>query len=135
MLTECLDVGSLLAAWVAYGVRNLDTSWAWRIPAVLQIGIPLLSLYGTFVVPESPRWLISQGKTQAAREIITKYHAGRNATAPIVHFEVAEIETSIALERDTYGSTSYLDMIKTRGNRHRMLITISLGIFTQWVGK
>ena len=45
-------VGSLISAWVTFGVRNLASSWAWRVPSLLQMAIPLLAAFGTFMSPE-----------------------------------------------------------------------------------
>jgi len=47
---------------------------------------------------------------------------------------MAEIERTIALELEAKHSASYIDMFRTKGNRHRLLITVTLGIFSQWVG-
>jgi len=128
-------VGSLIAAWVTFGVRNLDSSWAWRAPSLLQLGIPILAFFGTIACPESPRWLISKGRNEEARAVLATHHAGGDASAALVIFEMTEIETSIALERQNKQNSSYLDMFKTKGNRHRLFITITLGIFGQWSGK
>jgi MFS family permease len=45
-----------------------------------------------------------------------------------------EIETTITAEKEATASASYLDMVKTPGNRHRLFISVSLGIFGQWAG-
>jgi hypothetical protein len=129
------DVGSILAAWVTYGVRTMDNSWAWRIPSLLQIATPLLAFAGTIFTPESPRWLVSKDRSREARDVIARFHAGGDLNHSLVSFEMAEIEQSLTLEREAKNSSSYLDMFKTKGNRHRLFITISLGIFGQWVGK
>ena len=47
---------------------------------------------------------------------------------------MAEIEQALALERHFNQTTSYLDMFKTKGNRHRLLISITMGVFAQWNG-
>jgi hypothetical protein len=33
-----------------------------------------------------------------------------------------------------YRDGSYMEMVKTPGNRRRLMISISLGIFAQWAG-
>jgi len=128
-------VGSLISAWVTFGVRNYSTSWAWRVPSLLQLAIPIMAAFGTFASPESPRWLVSKGKIQEARAVLTKYHAGGDSDSALVLFEMAEIEKTLALEREAKNSASYMDMFRTKGNRHRLFITVTLGIFGQWAGK
>jgi MFS family permease len=130
-----LDVGSIIAAWVTFGVRNMDSSWAWRIPSILQLAIPFLALPGSFFTPESPRWLVSKGRVDEARAILVKHHGAGDATHPLVDFEMREIEQAVALEKEAVSATSYLDAIRTPGNRHRLLITLTVPFFAQWVGK
>jgi MFS family permease len=128
-------VGSLISAWVTFGVRNYSTSWAWRVPSLLQLAIPVLAAFGTFMSPESPRWLISKGRNEEAKAVLAKYHAGSDADAALVLFEMTEIEKTLALEREAKSSASYMDMFRTKGNRHRLFVTVTLGIFGQWAGK
>ena len=113
----------------------MDNSWAWRIPSLLQVAPPLCALAGTILTPESPRWLVSKDRAEEALEVLARFHAGGDLNSPLVSFEMAEIEQSLTLEREAKNSSSYLDMLKTKGNRHRLFITVSLGIFSQWVGK
>jgi MFS family permease len=129
------NVGALISAWTTYSVRNYPTSWAWRVPSLLQLGIPALAALGTLMCPESPRWLISKGRKEAAKAVLIKYHGGGDPNSALVMFEMEEIAKTLALEREAKSSASYLDMFKTKGNRHRLFITVTLGIFSQWVGK
>ncbi|RFU25407.1 hypothetical protein B7463_g10929, partial [Scytalidium lignicola] len=127
-------IGSVLAAWTTFGTRNYDNNWAWRIPSVLQIAIPLVTSTGLFFCPESPRWLISQERHEEARAFFVKYHADGDVNSPLVAFQIDEITENIQRETAAHKSTSYLDMLRTKGNRHRLLISISIGVFAQWNG-
>ncbi|RDW80286.1 hypothetical protein BP6252_04924 [Coleophoma cylindrospora] len=128
-------IGSLIAAWATFGTRNFGDSWCWRIPSVLQALLPLVALPGLLLTPESPRWLVSVDRQEEALKILTACHAGHDADSmALVNFEIVEIESTIASEKAAHESTSYMDMIKTKGNRRRLLISITLGVFGQWVG-
>jgi MFS family permease len=126
-------VGSTIAAWATFGTRNYSGDWAWRIPSLLQIAVPVVVIPGLLMIPESPRYLISKGQTTKAREILTKYHAGGNAS-PLVDFEMAEIEAAIEADKAAANSSSWGDLFKGKGNRHRALISMTLGVFAQWNG-
>ena len=105
---------------------------AWRIPTILQVLIPILSLPGLIWAPESPRWLISNDRTEEARKLLGKWHAGGDRDSALINYEMMEITETLKAEKDAHDSASYAEMFKTKGNRHRLFISVSLGIFVQW---
>jgi MFS family permease len=127
-------VGSVVAAWVTFGARNYGSSWDWRLPSLLQILLPLVALPGLLMAPESPRWLVSVGRDEEARQILANAHAGGEVDSPLVIYETLEIQNTIQAEKDAHATTSYLDMFKTKGNRRRLFISVTLGFFGQWSG-
>lgn len=127
-------VGSLLAAWATYGTREYTTNWAWRVPSILQALIPVVFAVGFLMAPESPRWLASVGRGEEARQFFIDWHAGGDASSPLAKFEYEEVVKTLALEREANASTTYVDMFKTKGNRLRSYITITLGLSAQWAG-
>ncbi|KAL2840405.1 sugar transporter [Aspergillus pseudoustus] len=126
-------VGSLIAAWATFGVRDYTTSWSWRIPSLLQIAIPLLTLPGFLFAPESPRYLIAKDRIDEAKNILVRYHGGGVQDA-MISLEIEEIIHTLRAEHEAKKANSWSDMLKTKGNRHRTLISITLGIFAQWNG-
>ncbi|KAH7149026.1 general substrate transporter [Dactylonectria estremocensis] len=126
-------VGSIVAAWVTFGTRNMD-HWAWRVPSLLQAATPLFALPGFIMTHESPRWLVSVDRVDEARRILADDHCGGDLNAPLVTFEITEIEATLLAEKEANASTSWSDLWSTPGNRHRLFISVSLGIFGQWVG-
>jgi MFS family permease len=54
--------------------------------------------------------------------------------APLIDFEMREIEQALAHEAEVMSSTSWLDLIRTPANRKRTLIALIVGWFSQWNG-
>lgn len=132
---NCLwNVGALLVAWIAFGTDYLYSDWSWRIPALLQALPSMIQLTFIWFVPESPRFLIAKDRHEEALQILGKYHANGNINHPTVQFEFREIKDTLALELAAKKQSSYLDFVKTKGNRYRLITLISLGVFSQWSG-
>jgi len=132
---NCLwNVGALCVAWIAFGTNYVSNDWAWRIPALLQAFPSVIQLAGIWFVPESPRFLIAKDRHEEALAILAKYHANGDENNATVQFEFREIKETISLEMETKKNSSYADFFKTRGNRYRLAILLSLGIFSQWSG-
>lgn len=127
-------VGGAVAAWVVFASRTYPSSWAWRLPSILQALVPIIGLPGFILSPESPRWLVSVGREAEARDILVRFHAAGDATSPVVHHEFQEILAAIRAEKSATNNGSYLEMFQTPGNRHRLMISITLGITAQWCG-
>ncbi|VUC32423.1 unnamed protein product [Clonostachys rosea] len=127
-------IGAIVAAWGTYGTFRLNSTWSWRIPSALQTALPLVQLAFIWALPESPRWLVSKGRTEEARQILVRYHAGGDETSALVDYEMREIEDYIRMEAQTSSETTFKDMLRTKPNQRRTLIAILLGFYSQWSG-
>ncbi|KAM0268715.1 hypothetical protein ACHAQH_009913 [Verticillium albo-atrum] len=132
---NCLwNLGAFLVSWTCFGTSFWGNDWSWRFPAILQGAPGLAQLVVLWWIPESPRFLIAKDRHDEALEILAKYHANGNADHPTVQFEFREIRDTIKMEQTADDSTKYIDFIKTKGNRYRLIVLFSLGIFSQWSG-
>ncbi|ETN45962.1 uncharacterized protein HMPREF1541_00144 [Cyphellophora europaea CBS 101466] len=127
--------GAILAAWSTYGTQKhiSNSDWAWRGPSILQAAYPILQIAFFWVLPESPRWLVANGRATQAREILTKYHVGGDASHPLIDFEMAQIEAAIESEKQA-STTKWSSLVATPGNRKRTIIAVCVGAFAQWNG-
>ncbi|KAM3075265.1 hypothetical protein ACMFMG_007291 [Clarireedia jacksonii] len=62
--------GFSLSNWVTYGFSFLTGPVTWRFPLAFQLVFIIILFTTVPWLPESPRWLISHGKTEEARQII-----------------------------------------------------------------
>jgi MFS family permease len=126
-------VGQIVASAICFGTNNIPSDWAWRIPSLLQVCPSLLQLSLIFFLPESPRWLISKDRSEEAHNILAIYHAEGDQDSEFVKAEMAQIRTVIKIEMES-SQRSWLDLFHTVGMRRRSLVTVFLGLFTQWSG-
>lgn len=132
---NCLwNLGALFVAWLAWGTMTIHSDWAWRSLTLLQALPALIQLTFIYWVPESPRWLISKERYEEAEHILAKYHANGDKHNSTVAFEFREIKETLRLEFEFQKSSSYMDFLKTKGNRYRLAILVSLGIISQYSG-
>ncbi|KAF2834947.1 general substrate transporter [Patellaria atrata CBS 101060] len=132
---NCLwNVGAIINTWLTFGTKRIPSDWSWRIPTIIQALPSIVQLCFIWFIPESPRWLISKDRNDEALAMLGKYHANGNTDHPTVQFEFAEIKETLRLEFQYKKTSSYLDFLKTKGNRYRLLLIASLGLFSQWSG-
>ncbi|KAF4494063.1 hexose transporter [Fusarium agapanthi] len=132
---NCLwNLGATLCAFIGLGTINISSNWSWRSITLIQSVPSLIQITFIWWIPESPRWLMAHERHEEALNILAKYHANGDANNATVQFEYNEIKDTIALEYQAQKSGSYIDFIRTRGNRYRLMLLISLGIISQYSG-
>ena len=99
----------MIAAWATFGTRNYVGSWAWRVPSLLQVLLPIIGIPGLIMIPESPRWLVSVDRIDEARHNLAAIHAGGDASHPLIEFEMAEIQQTIKAEKEAQAESSSSD--------------------------
>ncbi|KAK4554049.1 hypothetical protein LTR86_008890 [Recurvomyces mirabilis] len=133
MFNASYYIGSIVAAAIAIGSVKIAGNWSWRVPSLLQLVPSLLQIATVFLLPESPRWLVSQDRHQEAFAILSKYHAEGDSSSILVQGEMAQIQSTIKLEMEA-NKQSWLDLLRTGGMRRRVFIAAFLGLFTQMSG-
>ena len=111
----------------------MTNDWGWRIPSFLQAVPSLLQVSFIWFIPESPRWLISNGRGREAYAILVKYHAEGDENSEFVKAEYTQIEQTLEAER-TIAQVNSKIVFSTPGMRRRVVIATFLGLFTQWSG-
>ncbi|KAM0463319.1 hypothetical protein ACHAO4_000032 [Trichoderma viride] len=108
--------GVCLGYFTCYGSVKLSGSIAWRLPLALQSVVGAALTLSCLVLPESPRWLIQNGKTQQARRSLQK-----------LEFDMAEAERDFLTstqERVSLSLWQSLAMLFKRGYRARTMLAL-----------
>lgn len=74
-----------MAGWTTYGtnLHLAESSWAWRLPTVVQCFMPAVVMAMIMFFPETPRWLLSKDRREEAIAIMAKYHGEGDPVSPI----------------------------------------------------
>lgn len=91
-------------------------------------------MIATIFIPESPQWLCYKGRQGEARAFLAKYHANGNQNDPIIELEMHEITTASALEEQSK-MNSWSIILKSKANRRRLGIVLSVSVLTLWSGQ
>lgn len=122
-------VGTLIASGVCYGTQTIGSTWAWRIPSLLQAAPSIFAVVILLFVPESPRWLISRDRHEEALEILKISNGGSDDDVQIQYREIVD---TIAFEKQR--NLSLPQALSTKANRRRLLITSTFSIIVMLPG-
>ncbi|KAK4814350.1 hypothetical protein QYF61_016308 [Mycteria americana] len=114
-------IGYMLLPLFAYFIRD------WRM-LLLALTVPgLLCIPLWWIIPESPRWLISQGRYKEAEVIIRKAAKINGIPAPAVLFNTAEMQDSKPQQQQ---KAILLDLFRTRNIATITIMSLLLWFFT-----
>ncbi|GKT47671.1 lactose permease [Colletotrichum spaethianum] len=128
-------IGANVAAWTCYGTNFIPNDWAWRIPYIVQLTPATIVVSVVWFLPESPRWLWSQGQKERATAILTKYHGNGNPHSALVKLELDEIQDSLAAELELKnGHWNYKALVDNRPNLYRMWLIMLVAVMAMFIG-
>ncbi|KAJ6508805.1 general substrate transporter [Mycena sanguinolenta] len=127
-------IATVISGAVATATGRLETSASWRIPLSLQIIPGAIALFFSYLIPESPRWLMSVGRKDEARLILSRYHSDGDDNAPLVILECKKLEQSIQLDATKKPWWDYVGLFRTRSDRYRTFLIFLMALCTQWAG-
>jgi len=70
MLSAVASVGVSLGVTIEYALGAVVT---WTVLAGISATIPILALILILFMPETPNWLLTQGRTEEAKEALKKF--------------------------------------------------------------
>lgn len=111
---------------------------------------------GIWLLPESPRWLVSKDRHEQALKVLAKvssskpslylsgeiwltgtnckqYHANGNEQDPLVQSEYLKIRETLRVEKE-FSSQGWNGMISNKGNRRRITLIALVSFFSQCSG-
>ncbi|EXJ84560.1 hypothetical protein A1O3_05229 [Capronia epimyces CBS 606.96] len=129
----CVSYG--FSGWCGFAIYyENDPTIQWRLLLALQIVAPLLLLLGSPFIPESPRWLIQNGRTEKGLTVLEKLHANADDPEHIgAREECLQIRRQIELEK-SQKSPNIIQLVFSRKYRKRMFFGFYLQAMCQSTG-
>ncbi|KAJ7644117.1 general substrate transporter [Roridomyces roridus] len=126
--------GTIVSGVIANVTGQWSTSTSWRIPFAVQIIPAVIVTFGSYLIPESPRWLMSVGRKSEARRLLGQYHGHGDENAPLVVLEYQELEESIKRDASRKPWWDYASLFTTRSARYRTLTVLLMAFCAQFAG-
>jgi len=134
------------------GTGETQSRAAWLVPITIQILPALVLGVGIMFLPQSPRWLMDQGRDEECLAVLADLRR-QPANSPLVQIEYLEIKSQKVFERRVsehdhptlqdgtaksnflLGVAQYKSLITNRANLKRTLVAVLTMTFQQWTGR
>lgn len=152
-----ITFGIMISYWITYGTNYIggtgegQSRAAWLVPILIQLVPAVVLAVGIMFVPQSPRWLMDQGRDEECLQVLA--HLRRHpAESPLVQLEYLEIKAQKLFEKRVsahdhpnlqdgsaksnflLGLASYKSLLTTRSNFKRTAVAVLIMTFQQWTG-
>ncbi|ETN41564.1 uncharacterized protein HMPREF1541_03500 [Cyphellophora europaea CBS 101466] len=126
--------GIMISYWVVYGFYFLEGSVRWRFPVMFQSFFTVLVMIGLLFLPDSPRWLMAQGRVDEGRDVIARL-LGKPEDDPFVVEEMNQINAALNVE-NSGGAFKFRELLTSgpQQNLRRCILGIIAQFFQQICG-
>lgn len=115
------SVGSLVGTIVDNETATWGNKQCYVVPLSIVYAVPAIIFCGLFFIPETPRYLISRGKEEAALKSLTWLRPkGSN-----IQIELTEIIETARQEKELKESVGWLDLFRRPIDRKRTLLSVA----------
>lgn len=122
-------LGYTASCFIDYGSSYILNEWSWRLPLLLQCLFAVILACGTFLLPESPRFLMKVDKANEALKVLSDMY-GKSEEDKDVQEEYHDIHSAVHYER-ALGTTTWKEMFTVYKKRSIIAILVqALGQFS-----
>lgn len=126
-----LAIGQVIGACVGQGTHNLTTTAAYRIPIGLNLFLALVLFVAQFIIPESPRWLVSKGRDEEAKKSLYKINKDQADPDIVVEMQYQSFQEAHQEEMEM-GKTGWMSLL--HGVEARKLLIVCGTLTAQQIG-
>lgn len=124
-------IGYATSVWTDYFASFIESNLAWRLPLLMQSVCAFALFFGSFIIVESPRWLLNKDHDAEGIVVIADLTSNGNVQDERARNEFREIKETVVLHR-LEGESSYRYMFKRY--KKRVFIAMSAQAFAQMNG-
>lgn len=125
-------VGYATSVWIDYGCSYFENNASWRVPLFLQSVIGFALFCGSFVIVETPRWLLNHDRDVEGFVVIANLYSDGDIHHRKAKEEYQSIKETVLVSRMLGEGKSYIKVFKRY--HKRMLIAMSSQMFAQLNG-
>ncbi|KPM36574.1 hypothetical protein AK830_g10004 [Neonectria ditissima] len=132
LINTTIVLGQWLNSLVVYSSKGYNSDMAWRIPVITQVIPPGILLIALTILPESPTWLLINGRRDDAAKSYRRFNGPKFDVDGAI--EVASAAIALEAEaRKEQESSNWLEVFKGT-NRRRTTIMVMVYISQQFIG-
>ncbi|TIA83541.1 hypothetical protein E3P89_02080 [Wallemia ichthyophaga] len=132
---QCLlALGQVIGSGVGLGSKSRNDTGAYRIPICLNLIFVFIILAGQFIIPESPRWLVTRDKTEKAEKALWKIHGARPDAQACVDDEMRQYNQTKDDELQSSGKDATWASVFAADNRKKLFVVCGVLICQQISG-
>lgn len=120
----CWVLGQLIVAGILQGLVNNTSKWAYKIPFAVEWLYPMPLLVLAWLAPDSPWWLVRQGRLEDARDSLQRLSSG--LTQEQLHQKVLMMYHTTKLEQKLQAHTSLWDCFRGTNLRRTEISCLTL---------
>ena len=133
------------------GSGDAQSRAAWLVPITIQLAPAVILGVGILFMPQSPRWLVNQGRDEETRSVIANLRR-LPSDSSLVEIEYLEVKSQRLFElrisqrdypelqdkslssRVKLGLRSYMSLLTNKSNFKRTTVAVLIMTFQQWTG-
>lgn len=119
-----ITFGIMISYWIDYGFSFAKGQIQWRFPIAFQIVFALVIIAFVLELPESPRWLVSNGDFEEAHRVFAALD-GLEVDDPLVQRQIDEVRASLVQEDDQQTGYKAVFTFGSKKRFHRFMLALT----------
>ncbi|KAK5268355.1 hypothetical protein LTR99_004241 [Exophiala xenobiotica] len=128
-----ITLAYIVSSLLALAFHFVDHSYQWRLQFVVLAAFALVLVVTMYFIPESPRWLMDNGKYDQAWEVLQKLHKSKSdPDARLARAEYVQIKAQIEEEKSL--PSGYWHILTNPHTRKRAICGATVWVMGQSTG-